>query len=174
MSFKPADFLANLCKEWEAAARRMERLGLRVARARIGLVLAKGGGALGKMERPFKMFVGGRIGTGRQIVSWIHRADLCRALVFALEHADLNRAFNVTAPGPVSNLAFSQSFARALRRPCVAPLPTFAAKLMFGKAASVLTTGQFVPPARLTAAGFQFRFSTIDGAMRDLYGGTSV
>ena len=169
VNFKPADFLANVCKDWEFAARRMERLGLRVARARIGVVLARGGGALSKMETPFKMFVGGRLGSGRQIVSWIHRSDLCRALLFALENETIDRAFNATAPAPVSNLQFSQAFARALRRPCIFPVPSFGAKLMFGKAASILLTGQFVPPTRLEQAGFQFKFSTIDAAMRDLY-----
>lgn len=169
-NFKPADFLANLCREWELAARRVERLGLRVARARIGVVLGRGGGALAKMEKPFKMGVGGRMGSGRQVVSWIHRADLCRALVYALEHDQLDRAFNATAPEPVSNLKFSQALARALKRPCIFPLPSFAAKLALGKAASVLLTGQRVLPARLEKAGFQFRFSTIDAAMRDLYG----
>lgn len=167
--FSPRDFLANLCKDWERAARRCELLGLRVARARIGVVLARDGGALGKMETPFKLCLGGKIGNGRQMMSWIHREDLCRALVFALENDSIDRAFNATAPEPVSNATFTKALGEALGRPTILPMPRIAARFAFGKAASILTTGQNVPPDRLTKAGFQFRFSTLEAALRDLY-----
>lgn len=164
------DFLAVLCRDWEAAARRAEAAGTRVVCVRTGVVLGRDGGALARMTTPFKLGLGGRIGNGRQIMSWIHVADLVRLMIFCLEEDAVAGPVNGTAPEPVSNRALTAALARALKRPAFLPVPAFALKVLFGRGASVLTTGQRVLPAKAQRHGFRFEHETIEAAFADMFG----
>jgi uncharacterized protein len=164
------DFLAGVCRDWEAEAMRAEEHGVRVACARTGIVLAREGGALAQMARPFKMFVGGPIGTGRQVMSWIHIADLVALYVRALEDARWHGPFNAVAPNPVSNREFAKALGRALHRPSFLPTPVFALRILLGKVASVIGTGQRVVPAAALARGFRFRYPHLADALGEIYG----
>jgi len=161
-------FLATLCRDWEDQACKAGQDGTRVVRLRIGMVLGKEGG-LKKMETPFKLGLGGRVGSGKQVVSWIHVEDLCRLIVFCLDNEGLDGPVNATAPSPVSNAELTRAFAAQLKRPAFLPVPAFAVKLMFGGAAAVLLTGQRVLPTAAESAGFTFRHETIGAALVDVY-----
>jgi uncharacterized protein (TIGR01777 family) len=162
------DFLARLCFDWEAAAKQVESHGVRVAMVRVGVVLDKEGGALAKMLTPFKMFVGGKIGSGRQWVSWVHHEDLVGIFLLPLDNRNACGPINGTAPGPVTNKEFSKALGRALGRPSFMPTPAFGLHLMLGEVAGVITTGQRVLPKRPTALGYQFKFPQIDAAFQDV------
>ena len=150
------DFLAQLCVAWEAPALQVPD-SIRVARVRFGVVLDPAGGALARMVTPFKLGGGGRIGSGRQYVSWVSRDDVVRALAFLLERDDLRGAFNVTAPTPVTNAELTEALGRALHRPTLLPLPGFAARLALGEFAdAALLSSARVLPRRLLEAGFGF------------------
>jgi uncharacterized protein (TIGR01777 family) len=164
------DFLARLCIEWENAAQAAESAGIRVARIRTGIVLDRTGGALAQMLTPFRFFVGGPIGAGKQWMSWIHHADMIGILLLALDHAGASGPLNATAPQPVTNKEFSRSLGRALHRPAFLPTPAFALRLMLGEAAQLVTTGQRVLPKKALALGYSFRFATLDAALADLLG----
>lgn len=152
-----SDFLAETCRLWEGENARAAELGMRLVQTRIGVVLGREGGALAKMLLPFKLGAGGRLGNGRQFMSWITVDDLVRALLFLLERKDASGVFNLTAPNPVTNAQFTQSLGRALSRPSFLPMPAFAARLVFGEMAdALLLHGQKVLPGRLKAAGFQW------------------
>ncbi len=170
-NFAPPDFLAHVCEEWEAAARRLVRLGLRVVTLRIGVVLGRGGGALAQLEPVARMRLSTRLGSGRQVVSWIHQADLLRVIDLALQSPTLAGAVNVTAPEPVSNGVLARALARAIgRRALPLGMPKPAARLIFGRGrADALLGGQEVRPYVLEARGFRFLFPTIDEALADLY-----
>jgi hypothetical protein len=161
-------FLADLVREWEAAAAPAEELGVRRLALRLGVVLARGGGALPRMALPFRFFAGGRLGSGRQWLSWVHLADLVAAVRFLLGEPQLRGPFNVTAPEPLTNGDFSRELGRALRRPAFAPAPAPALRLLLGEMAEMLLTGQRVLPTRLLAAGYTFRFPTAEAALADL------
>jgi uncharacterized protein (TIGR01777 family) len=165
-----SDFLAQVCRVWEDEAQKAEGAGIRVARVRVGLVLHPSGGALGRMLLPFKMGAGGRLGSGQQYMSWIHRDDVLRLFVHALEREDISGPLNGTAPNPVTNREFTRALGVALHRPTVLPAPAFMLKLAFGEMSSILLTGQKVLPARALATGFQFHFPTLDAALGDLFG----
>ena len=151
-----SDFLAQVCVAWEGAtALAPERV--RVVRARFGVVLDPAGGALARMITPFKLGAGGRIGSGRQYMSWVSRTDTVRALAFLLERSDLSGAFNITAPTPVTNAELTQALGHALHRPTFLPLPGFAARLALGEFAdAALLSSARVVPKRLLEAGFRF------------------
>lgn len=161
-------FLAETCQEWEAEALRYGELtGGRVVLLRIGIVLAKEGGALGKMLAPFKLGVGGTLGTGKQFMSWIAIDDLVRVIVFALESTELNGAVNAVAPNPVSNAEFTRTLGHVLNRPTLMSVPAFALRLMYGEMAdAALLSGQRVLPSKLEASGFQFNFTHLEAALR--------
>jgi uncharacterized protein (TIGR01777 family) len=161
------DYLAEVCKEWEAQAQLAESLGIRVVRVRIGIVLGKGGGALEKMLPPFKAFVGGRIGSGKQWMSWIHIDDLVGIIHHALTNP-MSAAFNGTAPNPVTNADFTAALAAALGRPAIFPVPGVALKLMFGEMASVLLGSQRVLPRATEAAGYKFQYRELAAALRSI------
>ncbi len=163
------DFLARLCIEWEAAAQDAHRLGVRVALVRVGVVLAKHGGALEQMLLPFKLGLGGPVGNGRQWVSWIHLDDIVGAFVTALDHPEASGPINGTAPEPLRNKAFSKSLAAALHRPCIFPIPALALKVRFGQVAEVVIGGQRVLPVRLEQLGYTFAHPTCDSAMAALF-----
>lgn len=164
------DFLSQLAREWEAEALKAQDLGIRVVITRFGIVLGKGGGALAQMARAFKMFVGGRLGSGEQFFSWIHQEDHARAFLFVKDHPDLKGPVNFTSPNPVRNRELTRALGRILGRPTFLPAPAFMVRLVLGEFGEVLLTGQKVLPRKLLAAGFEFRFPFIDQALEDLLG----
>lgn len=163
-------FLAELCRDWEAEAAQAEALGVRVVSLRIGVVLAREGGALALMRIPFSLGLGGRLGDGRQFFPWIHLDDLVEAALFALERDDLRGAVNAVAPEAVRNLELTQALAGVLGRPAVLPAPAFAMRAALGVLAGELLGSRQVVPAKLLAAGFAFRHPTLEGALREALG----
>ncbi len=161
------DFLAQVCREWEAATAPAEAQGIRVVHLRLGVVLSARGGALAKMLTPFKLGVGGRIGTGSQFMSWIALHDVVRAIIFALETESLRGAVNAVAPRPVTNAEFTRTLGGVLGRPTLFPMPAFAARAAFGEMAdALLLASTRVRPARLEEAGFTFQYPELEGALR--------
>lgn len=159
------EFAHRLCAEWEAAAQDVAALGVRTAIVRIGLVLGEGGGSLQKMLPPFKWGLGGRFGSGRQFMPWIHRDDLVAAILFLLERESASGVFNASAPHPVTNAEFTRTLGQALHRPAVLPVPAFVLKAGLGEVSSLLLTGADMRPVRLQQAGFTFRYRTLDRAL---------
>ncbi|HEY6391347.1 MAG TPA: TIGR01777 family oxidoreductase [Bryobacteraceae bacterium] len=158
------DFLAGVVVDWEKSAELAEALVIRVVRLRLGVVLGHGG-ALGKMLPPFRLGVGGRIGSGRQWMSWIHVEDVIRLIQFALENDAMAGPVNATAPNPVTNARFTQELAGALHRPALFPVPKFALKIMFGEMAGVIIASQRALPAAAQRAGFDFQFAELKPAL---------
>jgi TIGR01777 family protein len=164
---KGEGFFPEVCDAWEKEARKAEAFGARVVNPRIGIVLAKDEGALAKMLLPFKLGVGGVIGSGKQWMSWIGIEDLIRIFVFALENENLRGVYNATAPNPVTNEEFTKTLGRVLRRPTVLPLPEFAVKLLFGEMGeTLLLEGCRVLPERLMKAGFEFKHADLETSLR--------
>ena len=161
------DFLAQACRQWEQAAGAAESLGVRVVRIRIGLVLAKDGGALKIMLPPFRMGLGGSLGSGRQWLSWIHRRDLIRLIGWALEEERCAGAVNGTAPNPVSMSEFARTLGRTLKRPAVMPVPGWVLRAILGEMSQVLLTGQRVIPKAALTFGFQFDYPLLPDALAD-------
>ena len=162
-------YLAEVCTAWEKEALAAEAFGMRVVRVRIGVVLDARGGALRRMLTPFRMGVGGRLGDGKQWMSWIHLADLANMFQFAVENP-VSGALNGVAPIPVSNADFTQTLARVIHRPALFPVPVIGLKLLFGEMSEILLASQRVLPAAAEAAGFKFRFPELGGALEDLLG----
>lgn len=160
-------FLGNLVRDWEDAAFMAQGLGIRTAIFRFGVVLGPGGGALQKMLLPFKLGLGGKIGTGKQSFSWIHLQDLTRVFEQALTDSTYEGVYNLTSPTPTTNAGLTQALSTALSRPAILPVPEFILRIMFGEGAQALTSGQAVLPQRLLDKGFQFDFPTIDAAIAD-------
>ena len=163
------DFLAEVCKAWEAEALAAEALGSSVTRLRVGIVLAKGGGALDAMLTPFKLGVGGKMGSGRQWWSWIHRDDLLELLTWALA-GRLTGAVNGTAPEPVPQMAFAKALAKQLKRPSFMPAPKWGLRLALGEFSTELITSKRVVPAAAEAASFAFRHPQLQGALAEALG----
>lgn len=161
-------YLPDLCRDWEAAATEAEALGVRVATVRIGIVLGIDGGALESMLPPFRMGVGGPLGSGRQVMSWIHLDDMVELLVTAVTDARYRGPFNATAPVPVTNKEFSKALGRVLHRPAFLPAPAVAVRLLLGEAAQVVLGGQKVLPRKALDLGFRFRFAHVEPALRDV------
>jgi uncharacterized protein len=159
-------FLAKLCVAWEGAVRGAEAHGVRVVSARFGVVLAPDG-PLTTMARPFKLFVGGPLGTGRQIFSWVHRHDALTALARALHDEAMSGAFNVVAPEALPQAEFAKRLGRVLHRPSLVPAPSFALRALFGEGADPILFGRRAVPKRLEALGFRFSFPSVDGALAD-------
>ena len=163
------DFLADTCKAWEGAALGAEQFRTRVVLARFGIVLAKHGGALPKMMAPFKFGVGGRLGSGKQWVSWIALEDVVSILRLALINRDWRGPSNVVAPEPVTNAEFTRELANTLHRPAILTAPAFALRLAMGEMADALLLGsQRVLPERLKQAGFQFKHPSLRRALHDI------
>jgi uncharacterized protein (TIGR01777 family) len=160
------DFLARVCIAWEREARRASDLGMRVALVRTGVVLSADGGALAKMLPPFRLGMGGRVGSGRQWLSWIHVKDLVGIYLMALDRAD--GPVNASAPNPLTNGDFTETLASALQRRAILPAPTVALRMMFGEGATVLLAGQRVLPRRTQELGYRFEFPDLKGALADL------
>ncbi len=164
-------FLSEVCREWEETTREAALKGIRVVNLRIGMVLSPEGGALAKMLPVFRMGAGGRIGSGEQYVSWISLPDLVGVIRHALATDSLEGPVNAVTPHPVTNREFTKSLGRILRRPTVAPLPAFAARLLFGEMADeLLLAGARTEPAKLLASGYGFRHPELEGALRSLLG----
>jgi uncharacterized protein (TIGR01777 family) len=161
------DYLSGVCVVWEQEARAAERLGIRVAIIRIGMVLDPQGGALQRMLPPFRLGVGGRLGSGRQWVSWIHLADLVELFRFSIENP-VGVTCNGVAPQPVQNIEFTRQLASTLSRPALFPVPALGLKLLFGEMADVLLGSQRAVPRAAEAAGFRFRFPQLGPALADL------
>jgi len=169
-----SDFLAQLCSDWEKATQPALDAGVRVARMRTGVVLDPDGGALRQMLTPFKMFVGGPLGSGKQFMSWIHHADETGLILLALDNPQAQGPINSTAPQPVTNREFSHTLGRVLHRPSFMPMPGFAMRVLVGESAHVITTGQRVVPRRAMGLGYAHRFPDLEGALRDLVGRPSA
>jgi hypothetical protein len=162
-----AGFLANLCQDWEAAAKPAVNAGIRVVHLRFGVVLGPGHGALAKMLPPFRVGLGAKLGSGRQWMSWVAQEDAVAAILFAMDHQKLSGPVNVTAPNPVTNAEFTRALGRQLRRPAFLTVPAFAVRLMFGQmAVEALLASARVLPAKLLASGFQFSLPEVDQALK--------
>ena len=170
-SSPPGDsFDADVCREWEQAAREAEAAGLRLAIARTGQVLYAGGGLLGELETPFKLGVGGPLAGGRQYLSWIHLDDEVGLLLWALDDDRLDGVVNATAPEPVTNKEFSKALGRALHRPALLPIPGFVLDLKVGSEfAAAIKGGQRALPKRTLELGFEFRHPNLDEALGSIY-----
>ncbi|MBI1788169.1 MAG: TIGR01777 family protein [Acidobacteria bacterium] len=160
-------FLPEVCQEWEKEAILAEALGIRVVRLRIGVVLGKSGGALAKMLPPFKAGVGGKLGSGKQWMSWIHLDDLVGLIRHAIEQP-LSGALNGVGPNPATNAALTSALAGVLRRPAIFPVPGFVAKTLFGEMAEVILGSQKVLPKAAEAAGYKFRYPELRGALEEI------
>lgn len=162
------DFLGELSREWEAEALAARDSRTRVAIIRIGIVLARDGGALERMLVPFRLFVGGPLGSGRQYFPWVHRDDVIGAVVHLLKIPALSGPFNIAAPDPVRMSEFCRELGRTLRRPSWIPVPAFALRLLLGEMSAVVLAGQRVIPARLLESGYHFAHPTLPGALADI------
>lgn len=160
------DFASKLCRKWEGAALEAEKAGVRVVLLRTGIVLGAGG-ALAKMKLPFSLGLGGPIASGEQWMSWIHLDDEVRAIIYLIDNETLSGPFNLTAPTPVRNREFVIQLGKALGRPAFIPMPALAIRAILGSEAStLLTEGLAVKPDRLMKSGFEFRYPSIDKAMK--------
>lgn len=169
-SAQGSGFLARVTREWEEASAPAEDLGVRRVLLRTAMVLAAEGGALPKLALPFRLFVGGPAGSGRQWVPWIHLADEVAAIRFLLERREASGPFDLGAPEPVTNAELSKALARVLHRPALFRAPAFALRLALGEMADVLLTGQRALPRRLREAGFAWRHPDLREALEDLLG----
>ena len=162
-------FSSQLCIAWEEEAHCIESLGIRSCYLRTGIVLGKNGGALAKMLPPFKLGLGGPMGSGKQWMPWIHRDDLIGLIHFIIEKETIRGAINGTAPNPVTNKVFSKHLGRALKRPAFFPMPAFVLKLMLGEMAEeLLLSGRKVIPKKALEAGYTFKFAELQDALNDI------
>jgi uncharacterized protein (TIGR01777 family) len=162
-------FLADLCVQWEAATEAATRKGIRVVHPRLGIVLARHGGVLGKMLLPFKLGVGGKVGSGNQYMSWITLDDLCAVLLHCAQASNLHGPVNAVAPNPVTNLQFTQALGNALSRPTIFPLPAFVARTALGEMADeLLLCSARVEPRKLINSRFGFRHPELGAALRSI------
>lgn len=160
------DFLAKVCADWEEATALATEKGIRVVNARFGVILDTNGGALKKMLPPFRMGVGGRIGSGKQWMSWIALDDVIGGIKFALANESVKGPVNFVSPNPVTNAEFTKTLGKVLSRPTIFPIPAFAIKLMFGEMGeALLLGGQRVAPARLAGGGFEFSYPQLEAAL---------
>lgn len=159
-------FLAKVCKEWEAESRRAEDMGIRTVLLRTGIVLSKDGGALATMLTPFKLGVGGVVGSGKQWMSWVSLDDVVAIINFALENESLRGAVNLVSPNPVTNEEFTKTLGSVLYRPTFLPLPEFAVNLVFGEMGdALLLASTRVIPKRLVDAGYEFKYVALKAAI---------
>jgi uncharacterized protein len=162
-----SDFLAQVCRDWEAEAEKVKAAGVRLVILRTGIVLGMGG-AIAKMLMPFRMFAGGPIGSGRQWFSWIHREDMVSLIVFALTHSEMEGTYNATAPNPVRMAELCQALGQVMNRPSWLPVPDFALEALLGDGAQVVLQGQQVLPKRTEASGFKFAYPTVKPALEEV------
>ncbi len=163
-------FLAEVCEAWETEAKRAADHGVRVVNMRNGMVLGAGGGALAQMLPPFRMFIGGKLGSGEQWMSWVHLDDVAGLIEYALQNPAVSGPVNATAPNPVRNKQFTQTLARTLHRPALFTVPEAGLKLLFGEMASILLDGQHVLPKAAESAGYVFQYPELGSSLKDLLG----
>jgi len=161
------DFSSQLCADWEAAAKQAEQFGVRVCLIRTGLVIAGDGGFLQRMLPPFRLGLGGRLGNGRQWMSWIHRRDWIDIAQTMMADATMRGAYNATAPNPVTNAEFTRILARCLNRPALLPVPACVLKSMLGEMSELVLGSQRVMPERLLAQGFKFQYEDLAAALNE-------
>ena len=166
-----SDFLARVAVDWEASTAAVESLGVRRAVIRTGAVLTTQGGALPAMMLPFRFFVGGPVGSGRQGLSWIHVGDEIGAIRFVIDRETAAGPFNLVSPQPATNAEFGKALARTMHRPYFMPAPDFVLRLLLGELSSVVLEGQRAVPVRITALGFTYRYPDVTSALKDLLGG---
>jgi len=164
------EFTHHLCRDWEQEALNIEPEGVRVCLSRTGLVVGRGGGFLQRMLPPFKLGLGGRLGSGDQFMPWVHRGDVVRGLTWMLETETARGAYNMVSPNPVTNRTFTETLADVLHRPAVFPAPAPALKLALGEMAGLLLTGQQAIPERLKEEGFEFEYPDLKPALEDSVG----
>jgi len=164
------EYTHSICWQWEEAASGVRDLGVRLCIVRLGIVLEKHGGALKRLLPPFQFCLGGPIGSGKQMMSWVHLDDVIKAINFLVNETQLEGVFNLTAPDAVKNQEFSRSLGKALSRPAVLPLPGFMVKLLFGEMGDrLLLKGQNVVPSRLLESGYDFEFNSLDDALAAIF-----
>jgi len=161
------EFTHRLCSDWEQAAMKLADMGVRVCLSRTGIVVGASGGFLQRMVLPFKLGVGGKLGSGEQYMPWVHRQDVVAALLWMLNTETASGAYNVVSPSPVTNATFTKTLGSVLHRPTILPAPAVALKLALGEMSGLLLTGQRAIPARLVAEGFEFRFTDLEPALKD-------
>ncbi|KMQ74218.1 TIGR01777 family oxidoreductase [Marinobacter subterrani] len=161
------EFTHRLCRDWENAALALSEDGVRVCVSRTGVVAGPGGGFLERMVLPFKLGLGGRIGSGTQYMPWVHRDDVVSALIWMMETSDASGPFNVASPNPVTNAEFTRCLGKVLHRPTLFPVPAPLLKAGLGEMSRLLLGGQQAIPAKLSSAGFQFRYSDLEQALAD-------
>lgn len=167
-SAKGTDFLAEVCQEWEAAGQKASELGIRVVHVRIGLVLGIGGGLLEQVLPPFKFGAGGKLGSGKQWMSWIHIDDVVGIIMHSLENEGVQGALNATAPNPVRNIEFTKTLGSVLRKPAILPVPAFGLHLLMGEFAEFVMLSQNVLPQKTEECGYEFQFRSLESALEDL------
>lgn len=158
-------FVANICARWEEEAQQAGELGVRVAVLRTGVVLAEDGGALAKMILPFRLYVGGPLGSGAQWFPWVHREDATGAMIHVLRTPGIDGPVNVAAPEPVTMQQFCLALGNALHRPSWFPVPATALRLALGEMAEIVLTGQKIVPRKLLASGYKFRYPNVLDAL---------
>lgn len=161
------DFSQQLCADWEAAAKQAEPFGVRVCLIRTGLVIGNGGGFLQRMLPTFRLGLGGRLGDGRQWMSWIHRQDWINIALTMMADATMRGAYNATAPNPVTNAEFTRILAQCLKRPALLPVPACALKIMLGEMSQLVLGSQRVVPERLLTQGFTFQYDDLAAALNE-------
>lgn len=170
--FPGSDFLASVVVRWEQETDRFTKLGLRVIKPRIGVVLSLDGGALKEIVRPIRWGVGAPLGSGKQVMSWIHIDDLCAFMIYAMEHHSVQGTYNAVAPYPVTNRELTLEIARRLHRKILLPsVPAFALRVILGEMADLVVKGNWVSARRTETSGFQYRFPHLDEALTDLLAG---
>jgi hypothetical protein len=165
-----SDYLASTCLAWEGSTQDAEALGVRRVVIRSGVILSTRGGAFTRLLFPFKFFVGGPFGNGKQYLSWIHIADQVDAIRYLIENPAAQGVYNLTAPQPVTNADFARTIGRVMGRPSFIPVPAFIFRLVFGEVATVVVDGQRVMPSRLLQLGFPFKYVQAEEAVRELLG----
>jgi uncharacterized protein (TIGR01777 family) len=160
------DFSHQLCVDWEQAARKAEQFGIRVCLIRTGLVIAEDGGLLKRMLLPFRLGLGGRLGSGRQWMSWIHREDWIAIVQAMINNASMQGAYNATSPNPVTNREFTQTLAYCLNRPALLPVPDWLLKTVLGEISELVLGSQRVMPERLLAQDFEFQYPDLVSAVK--------
>lgn len=161
------DFSQQLCADWEAAAKQAEQFGVRVCLIRTGLVIADGGGFLQRMLLPFRLGLGGRLGDGRQWMSWIHRRDWINIALTMIADSTMHGAYNATAPNPVTNAEFTRILAQCLKRPALLPVPAWLLKILLGEMSQLVLGSQRVMPERLLTQGFKFQYDDLAAALNE-------
>lgn len=167
-SAKGTDFLAEVCQQWEAEGQKARELGIRVVHVRIGLVLGIGGGLLEQVLPPFKIGAGGKLGSGKQWMSWIHIDDVVGIIMHSLDNEGVQGALNATAPNPVRNIEFTKTLGSVLQKPAIFPIPAFGLHLLMGEFAEFVMLSQNVLPDRTEASGYEFQYPMLESALEDL------